>query len=151
MPLVTKLGTESFKGTAIQYAVFPSITGAVGNGSFENCPNLVAADFGPLSEFSGAQPLRAPLLSIIVIRNSSRVPNLANAAAFNNSPFASGGAGGTIYIPKALYDHLGDGTSLDYKAATNWSTINSYGTITWAQIEGSQYETHYADGTVIPT
>lgn len=55
----------------------------------------------------------------------------------------------TIYIPKALYDHLDDGTSLDYKAATNWSTIASR--ITWAKIEGSIYETKYADGTTIPT
>lgn len=55
----------------------------------------------------------------------------------------------TIYIPKALYDHLDDGTSMDYKAATNWSSKTSY--ITWAQIEGSIYETKYADGTTIPT
>lgn len=48
--------------------------------------------------------------------------------------------GGTIYIPKVLYDHLGDGTSLDYKAATNWSTVDGYGAITWAKIEGSAYE-----------
>ena len=64
-------------------------------------------------------------------------------------PFASGGSGGTIYIHKALYDHLGDGTELDYKAATNWSTVDGYGTVTWAQIEGSYYETHYADGTPV--
>ncbi len=151
MPLVTNIGTESFKGTAIQYAVFPSITQSVSNGSFDGCPNLVAADFGPLRDFTGSKSLSAPLLSTIVIRNSSRVPSLLNAATFNNSPFASGGTGGTIYIPKALYDHLGDGTNLDYKNATNWSIIDGYGTITWAQIEGSIYETQYADGTPIPT
>ncbi len=64
---------------------------------------------------------------------------------------ASDGTGGTIYIPKVLYDELGTVSSLDYKAATNWSTIDSYDTITLMQIEGSQYETKYADGTPITT
>lgn len=90
------------------------------------------------------------LLSTLVIRGTS-ICNLNNRDAFNGTPFRNGGAGGTIYIPKALYDHLGDGSSLDYKAATNWSTIDGYGTITWAQIEGSAYENAYVDGTPMPT
>ena len=65
---------------------------------------------------------------------------MANTNAFNSTPFASGGTGGTIYIPETLYNHLGDGTALDYKSATNWSVIDAYGTITWAKIEGSPYE-----------
>lgn len=88
-------------------------------------------------------------LDTIIIRNANAVTPLANISAFNGTKFASGGAGGTIYIPKAMYDHLGDNSSLDYKAATNWATVNGYGTITWAQIEGSIYETQYADGTPI--
>lgn len=88
-------------------------------------------------------------LSTIIMRRSDSVTTLNGVNAFYNTPFASGGTGGTIYIPKALYDHLGDGSALDYKAATNWSTVDGYGTITWAQIEGSQYEHYYADGTPI--
>ena len=75
----------------------------------------------------------------LILRKTS-IATLANTGAFTGTPFASGGSGGTIYIPKALYDHLGDGTSLDYKAASNWSTVNGYGTITWAKLEGSPYE-----------
>ena len=86
-------------------------------------------------------------LTTLVLRGGKK--SLQNINAFNNTPFKSGGTGGTIYIPKALYDHLGDGTSNDYKATTNWSTINGYGTITWAKIEGSVYETQYVDGTPI--
>ena len=86
-----------------------------------------------------------------VILRSPTIVALGNIYAFNSTPFASGGTGGTIYIPKTLYDHLGDGSSLDYKAATNWATVHGYGTITWAAIEGSIYETQYADGTPIPT
>lgn len=85
----------------------------------------------------------------LILRSSSSVWALGNTNVFTNTKFASGGSGGTIYIPKSMHDHLGDGTSLDYKAATNWSTINGYGTITWAKIEGSQYENYYADGTAI--
>lgn len=90
----------------------------------------------------------ADLFDTLILREPAIFP-LGNVNAFDGTPFASGGSGGTIYVPKALYDHLGDGSALDYKAATNWSTVNGYGTITWAQIEGSQYETAYADGTPI--
>ena len=87
-------------------------------------------------------------MDTLIIRGTSR-SQLININALSNTPFKNGGGGGTIYIPKALYDHLGDGTSLDYKSATNWSTVDGYGTITWAQIEGSEFEQYYADGTPI--
>lgn len=96
-------------------------------------------------------------LETVIIRQTNRVAQLNNVSNFSKTRFYPDGqsypAGtkGTIYIPKVLYDHLGDGTSLDYKAATNWSTIDAGGTITWAKIEGSIYETQYADGTPIPT
>lgn len=88
-------------------------------------------------------------MDTLIFRQSSIVP--VTRQTLLNTPFKSGGTGGTIYIPKTMYDHLGDGTSLDYKNATNWAVWDSYGTITWAQIEGSQYENYYADGTPIPT
>lgn len=85
----------------------------------------------------------------MILRKTSGLVTLGGTSAITDTKFKSGGTGGTIYIPKVFYDHLGDGTSLDYKAASNWSTIDSYGTITWAQIENSQYEHYYADGTPI--
>lgn len=89
-------------------------------------------------------------LKTLILRKNT-IPTLSSVNAFNNTPFKSGGSGGTIYIPKTLYDHLGDGTSSDYQSASNWSTVYGYGTITWAKIEGSIYETQYADGTAIPS
>lgn len=89
------------------------------------------------------------ILNTIILRGTEIHP-LNNTDAFNDSPFKSGGTGGTIYIPKVLYDKLGTGTD-DYKASTNWGTVDGYGTITWAKIEGSQYENYYADGTPIPS
>jgi len=110
---------------------------------------LVSADFGPDAYSLGGRAFAScSALRTVVLRYSNAIVTCA-ANTFDGASFASGGAGGTIYIPKVLYDHLGDGTALDYKAATNWSVYDAYGTITWAQIEGSIYETQYADGTPV--
>lgn len=127
--------------------VLPKIT-RVCVGMISNCPNLEALDLGSCSQIDMSALANNNKLAKIIIR-SQNIPGLANANALNNTPFKSGGTGGEIYIPKSLYDHLGDGTANDYKAASNWSTLNGYGTVTWKQIEGSIYETAYADGTPI--
>ena len=106
---------------------YPTNTTGLGNGYLSNATNL----------------------TVLILRKSAAIVPMNNSNALNNTPFKSGGTGGTIYIPKALYDHLGDNSALDYKAASNWSTYDGYGTITWAKIEGSIYETAYADGTPI--
>lgn len=132
--------------TSLQNAVIGNLNGE--SGSFDGCSNLTTVDI-VISGRTGVNAFNncSALISIIIRPNA--VQELRNISAFTGTPFASGGTGGTIYIPKALYDHLGDGTSSDYKAAANWSTIDGYGTITWAQIEGSQYENYYADRTLI--
>ena len=118
--------TYTFSGCGFKY--FDLKTNKIGSSIWSSCNNL----------------------DTIILRKADSPTALAGLNALNTNPaFKSGGAGGTIYIPKALYDHLGDGTSLDYKAATNWSTLDGYGTVTWAKIEGSIYETQYADGTPI--
>lgn len=117
-------------------------------GNFMECSALQKVDISTGGVLSYAFSNTA--INLLVLR-STTLQSLSGTNAFDRTPFASGGTGGTIYIPKALYDHLGDGTEYDYKAATNWSTIDAYGTITWSQIEGSIYETQYADGTPIPT
>lgn len=48
-----------------------------------------------------------------------------------------------VYCPQSLI--------ASYQSATNWSARYSDGYITFHAIEGSQYETQYADGTPIPT
>ena len=112
-----------------------------------NCTSLTAADWG--ANFgAGGFVEGCTNFGLLVLRNTN-VQSCNAVANFAGTKFASGGAGGDIYIPKSLYDHLGDGTSSDYKHATNWSTLDGYGTITWHPIEGSYYETHYVDGTPI--
>lgn len=148
----TQLGTGThipFGDSYFSYIILPKYTGNSCNYMIADCPNLLAADLAAskleTNMFNGDSSLNT-----IILRKTSIV-TLSNVNAFTNTPFKSGGTGGTIYIPKSLYDHLGDNSSSDYKAASNWATINGYGTITWAAIEGSTYETHYVDGSTIPT
>lgn len=155
MPKLRGTGDYLFNGcTSLVNIALPSTTG--GYRTFIGCSNLEKVDYGSDGNV-GSTSLdmntftNCVKLTTLIMRKSTSLNKLANTNVFNNSPFASGKSGGTIYIPKVFYDHLGDGTSLDYKAATNWSVIDGYGTITWAQIEGSQYENYYADGTPIPT
>lgn len=141
-----------FYHTALTALAFPKLT-AVGTQSLHSIGSTFQAlDLGDTCTTINNQGIAGNNnFDTLILRRSSGITAAGQNNILNNTKFANGGAGGTIYIPKALYDHLGDGTSLDYKAATNWSTINGYGTITWAKIEGSYYETHYADGTVIQT
>ena len=115
---------------------------------FNGCSNLEAADLAVLRRITGNTFKDCAKLTAVVLRYTS-VATLDNVSAFTGTPFAQGGTGGTIYIPKSLYDHIDDGTSSDYKAATNWVTLDGYGTITWAKIEGSYYENYYPGGIPI--
>lgn len=143
--------------TSLETAVLPATKGQYNLPlGFFNDTALRAVDLGDPSintstSFTNQVFGGCSALETIVLRYTAILPGIQNLNVFNGTPFANGGSGGTIYIPKSLYDHLGDGTSLDYKAATNWSTLDGYGTITWSKIEGSQYENYYVDGTPIPT
>ena len=131
--------------TALENLVLPKCGGCYSR-AFLGCTNLKSIDFGIRTQFFRAAIFSGcSLLSTIVLRGDT-LTSLTYTDVFTGTPFAEGGTGGTIYIPKVLYDELGTGSSLDYKAATNWSTFDGYGTITWAQIEGSQYEHYYVDG-----
>lgn len=167
-PNVTTIGTKGFSYADISTAFFPKARPA-GSNVFEYGQNLTTVVWlGTNNVFSSMfyyskklktvdliSPTRignndfsgCDLLDTLIIRSTS-IPALGNANAFNNVHFKSGGTGGTIYIPKSLYDQLGTGAN-DYQSESNWSVVHGYGTITWAQIEGSIYETQYADGTPI--
>lgn len=147
----TYLGAEVFSGYSlapnISALAFPKLT-SFGQYAFRNCKAKVL-DFGPTFHANIMNYLfRDSSANVLIFRYDGIVP-LVNIAQSMPPAFLSNGAGGTIYIPKSMYDHLGDGSALDYKAATNWVTLDGYGKTTWAQIEGSVYETQYADGTPI--
>ncbi len=150
IPNVTSLGGYACRRcTSLATVALPAATTFGGNGTFYGCTALETADLGAANKIGNVDFFNGCTnLTTVILRSTSLVTlnNISNIAS--NTPFKSGGTGGTIYIPKTLYDALGTGTN-DYKAATNWSTVDGYGTITWAAIEGSQYENYYADGTLI--
>lgn len=156
---------SQFSGcSSLRKAVFPDLTllaqseffnaAGVSTGSLLCFPSISGGQFNiigsnnkfTIMDFGQSLPqmhnlTRSQYLKTLILRKTS-VVTLTNAGYFNLTPFtsgASGGTGGTIYIPKVLYDQLGTGTN-DYQSATNWSTIYGYGNTTFAQIEGSQYE-----------
>lgn len=128
--------------TGLVYAAFPNNDANFNSGDiFNGCTSLKTVDWGPHSMSIGADAFRAPNLENLILRR----PTVASLGGGGTNVFRGctniqpGGSGVSIYIPKTLYDSLGTGTN-DYKAATNWSVIDGYGTVTWKQIEGSQYE-----------
>lgn len=124
---------------------FPNATSSPVGFVFYATKGLVLADVGKIAAINAQFFNMANNLNTLIIRKSDGIVTLDNTNCFNSTYFASGNTGGTIYIPRAMYEHLGDGSTLDYKAATNWSVMNGYGTITWAQLEGSPYEDPYGD------
>lgn len=113
-------------------------------GAFSGCSNLEYADMGQLvtpgSGIPGADFQNCAKLKTLILRYSS-MRSLGNISAFTGTPFASDGSGGTLYVPSALISN--------YQSATNWSTILGYENNSIQAIEGSIYETQYADGTPI--
>ena len=176
LPKVTKVGMDStsstdvyaFATTALASLCLPECVSCYGRYSFGGMgsssnkvaialPKLAnsgtntfrssywsAIDFGPNLTTIGSNDIydTRSYNWILILRSSSVVTASASGAIRGVNGYT------TIYIPESLYNHLGDGTASDYKAATGWSAKTS---TTWAKIEGSIYETQYADGTTIPT
>lgn len=140
-------GMYTFNGcTALETAVLQA-TGPVSY-VFAGCSALKTADLNGVSSLNVQAFRGCASLNTLVIRKHTVVP-ISYANATQGTPFEAGGSGGTVYLPKSLYDHLGDGSGQDYLASANWAALNDAGTVTWQTIEGSPFQTHYADGTEV--
>lgn len=144
LPKVTTLsGNNHFRGCgALQTIVLPALvtTSAAGGPFF--WAGIETADLGQVhTNGIGNNFFYNCPLTTLILRYTGGVCPLGTTGAFNGTPFASGGTGGTLYVPSALIS--------SYQSATNWSTILGYSTNSIQAIEGSIYETQYADGTVI--
>ena len=148
LPRIQFPTTDSvFSGLTIEFIFLPS-TKAFTPRTFQNCANLktvIAPSLNDIASLGGYVFNNCTNLKTLVLGNSSVVAT-RSTNHFDGTPFAEGGSGGDIYIPKALYDHLGDGSNLDYLSNPRWNTFNGYGTITWHPIEGSEYETYMPGG-----
>lgn len=138
---VQTLGYNAFTGGSVKKVCFPSLTDTPGSQAFQSCGNITTADLGVTTKINTATFKWCGKFNTLILRKTDGIQTLSNTNSIaDGTLFKSGGAGGTVYIPEAMYNHLGDGTALDYKAATNWATVDGYGTITWAKLEGSAYE-----------
>ena len=146
MPSARYLGQNMFSGcTNLQTLVLPSVRTFYSdflNGS----NNLAVLDIGYTAESTDGRISsslgRANSLTTIILRRATMYA-LSHTNWFNYTPFAANGTGGTIYVPQSLLE--------SYTNGTNWSTLIGRANNQILPIEGSIYETQYADGTPIPT
>ena len=129
---ITKLNGRVFYGcTNLIEVIAPMVTESH-DYVFGNCTAIEKLDFPSLTwlrygnTFNGATKLHALIL------RANQVVTLQNVNTFANTPFESGGTGGTVYVPSALIE--------SYQTATNWSTLYAAGTCNFVAIEGSEYE-----------
>jgi len=155
----TRLGTGVFKNCPaleISAMVFPNINSNVYGEFISENPYLEAFDFEKSGNNHGTSINANAFkndsnLSVVVIRQTGKIITLGNISAFSGTPFASDGAGGTLYIPSSLLS--------SYESATNWSTILGYTNNQIKTIESTHTDPnapidltlYYADGTLIPT
>ena len=139
-PNATRVNDSGLRNCRFSAIVLPKVT-YISTYGLGNNANLTAVDFGALTQTNGGSCfLNDTSLTVVVIRTNA-VATLTNINHFNGTPFASGGSGGTLYVPQAQIS--------GYQSANNWSTILGYANNQIKAIEGSQYENYYADGTVI--
>lgn len=151
LPNLTSLyASQCFSGcSALTMACFPKLgTGRIKyfyTSTFMNCSSLQIADLGTIGDAShglNSQDFRGcSNLKTLILRKSDGVCPLGNISCFQSSAFDSTGTGGTLYVPSAQI--------ANYQAVTNWSTILGYANNQILPIEGSIYDTQYADGTPI--
>lgn len=146
-----------FSNTKVETVVLPSLEyGTNAAYFFSGATSLTKIDLGASysTETAGVRGGTfngASALNTLILRKSSEIVPLGNINAFGNTPFASGKAGGTLYVPSALIS--------SYQSASNWSTILGYANNQIKSIESTHTDPnapidltlYYADGTLIPT
>ncbi len=134
LPKFTGASGNAFLGCKFESIDLPSAT-KFPNSIFRNCLNLETVIMGNPDITSATIEALAFLSSAnldTLVLKPSTVVTLGAVNAFNETPFASGGTGGTVYVPESLIP--------EYQQATNWSTLYAAGTCNFAAIEGSAYE-----------
>lgn len=132
---VTRLRGYAFNyATHLTEVYFPKLT-LVGWRTFNFCSGLTYFDGVSLTIIDGYGFEGCTNLKYLFIRQS-QVCVLASLASLGSTPFASGGSGGTVYVPRELIE--------SYKTTGNWSVLYSAGTCTFKAIED-----YTVDGTIM--
>lgn len=127
--------------TALKTVVFPRLNGIIYGSAFYLSGLEVCDLGGPKIQLTRQSAFaRCSSLRTLILRSPEAAP-LSNLNNFSNTPFDNGGIGGSLYVPAALIS--------TYQAASNWSVLLGYFNNRILAIEGSPYETRYADGTEV--
>ena len=126
----------------LEVVVFPN-SHSTGRYACRNCYKLRAYDtrgnHTAATRVNDHCFINDPLFDTLIY-GGNRLPIL-DLNAFDGTPFASNGTGGKLYVRQDMI--------ASFQSAANWSTLLSYPNNQILAIEGSYYETHYADGTPI--
>lgn len=141
---ITTLGTYTFNGASgrvmdLRECHMPNLGTSIalnlnwGSTTAANaCQHLEVCDIGKAKSIAANTFANCYKLQTLIMRRTS-VTTLANVSAFLNTPLRGRNSlTAKIYVPEALID--------DYKAASNWKTIDGYGFVEWLPIEGSEWE-----------
>lgn len=144
---ITSIGTDAFRPTSsgvanemrLISASFPNMTisslsTAFGNSSTSyGCKNLRTFDAGKTKALAAYAFGNCNSLATLILRRDDAICALSATTAFTNTPMTGyQSRRGTIYVPSDLIE--------TYKTAANWSTIYAQGYLTFAAIEGSEWE-----------
>lgn len=125
----SQLVSASFPN-AIADALYTAFGSTTANNA---CKLLAFCDIGSIASIVANAFANCYALQTLVLRKSDSICTLANVSAFTNTPMSGyNSLTGTVYVPQALIS--------TYQTATNWSTLYNAGTVTFAAIEGSEYE-----------
>lgn len=127
----------------LTHAEFPNATAVgTGNAGFRYNPLLEFVDLGRSTSVGSNLFNESTVLRTLVLRNTSHVATLYSWSSAVLGGIYSNPTESTIYVPSALVS--------SYQTATNWSTGYAQG-LTFTAIEGTEHETKFSDGTLIPT
>ena len=141
---IISVGNSAFNGNAsypmqIAHASFPNMAVSSLGSAFGSstaayaCHLLEDADIGNTAAIAANAFANCNKLQTLILRKTGSICTLANVSAFLNTPMRGyNSLSGTIYVPSALIS--------TYQTATNWATVYAQGHVTFAAIEGSEYE-----------
>lgn len=122
------LGRDSGKTVNLY---LPALTGSAPP-SMHDMTYTNIVDLGNVKKITQNMFINCQRMQTLILR-SGNVVVLDNVNAFTTTPFSGyNDLAGTVYVPSDLIS--------EYEQATNWSTLVGDGYLSFAAIEGSQYE-----------
>lgn len=131
-PNLENAGWQMFVGMSSCRSFYLPKVKTIARAAFDKCSAIEVLELPKLQRLDTYALSNCTSLHTLVLANSA-VAELVNISALNNTPFASNGTGGTLYVPENLISA--------YQSANNWATILGYANNSIEAIEGSIYDT----------